>query len=80
MDQWRSGTLSESLAHSFPIPFVFNLISRSLRLCARWTIFVTPLESVVQFSGHEPGPFRGCVLCCSRDGTIAVIAVDGFEL
>ncbi|KAJ6624507.1 hypothetical protein B0H10DRAFT_2174467 [Mycena sp. CBHHK59/15] len=44
----------------------------TLTLCARWTIFTTPLASV-------PGPLRGCVLCISQDGTIAVIVVDGFH-
>ncbi|KAJ7119871.1 hypothetical protein C8R44DRAFT_878257 [Mycena epipterygia] len=50
----------------------------TLTLCARWTIFTTPLTSVIQFR-DEKGPLRGCVLCVSRDGTIAVIAVDGFQ-
>ncbi|KAJ7166355.1 hypothetical protein C8R43DRAFT_985618 [Mycena crocata] len=51
----------------------------TLTLCARWTIFTTPLKNVVQFRDEKQGPLRGCVLCISRDGTIAVIAVDGFH-
>ncbi|KAJ6584436.1 hypothetical protein B0H19DRAFT_1105047 [Mycena capillaripes] len=52
--------------------------AETLALCARWTIFTTPLTSVVQFR-NEKGPLRGCVLCISQDGTIAVIVVDGFQ-
>ncbi|KAJ7068988.1 hypothetical protein B0H15DRAFT_138368 [Mycena belliarum] len=51
----------------------------SLALCARWTIFTTPLTSVIQFRNEKQGPLRGCVLCVAHDGTIAVIAVDGFQ-
>ncbi|KAJ6554909.1 hypothetical protein DFH09DRAFT_1493798 [Mycena vulgaris] len=51
----------------------------TLTLCARWTIFTTPLASVIQFRDEKQGPLRGCVLCMSRDGTIAVIVVDGFQ-
>ncbi|KAJ7726520.1 hypothetical protein B0H16DRAFT_1592489 [Mycena metata] len=51
----------------------------TLTLCARWTIFTAPLISVVQFRIEKQGPLRGCVLCVSRDGTIAVIVVDGFQ-
>ncbi|KAJ7465077.1 hypothetical protein FB451DRAFT_1262556 [Mycena latifolia] len=53
--------------------------SDTLTLCARWTIFTTPLASVIQFRNEKQGPLRGCVLCISRDGTIAVIVVDGFQ-
>ncbi|KAJ7505803.1 hypothetical protein B0H11DRAFT_1851029 [Mycena galericulata] len=51
----------------------------TLTLCARWTIFTTPLIKVVQFRDEKHSPLRGCVLCISQDGTIAVIAVDGFH-
>ncbi|KAJ7281956.1 hypothetical protein C8J57DRAFT_1298981 [Mycena rebaudengoi] len=51
----------------------------TLNLCARWTIFTTPLASVIQFRDERRGPLRGCVLCVSQDGTIAVIVVDGFQ-
>ncbi|KAJ7626280.1 hypothetical protein DFH06DRAFT_737359 [Mycena polygramma] len=53
--------------------------AETLTLCARWTIFTTPLTSVVQFRDEKQGPLRGCVLCISQDGTIAVIVVDGFQ-
>ncbi|KAJ7276394.1 hypothetical protein B0H12DRAFT_1199167 [Mycena haematopus] len=54
--------------------------AETLALCARWTIFTTPLKSVVKFHDETQGPLRGCVLCISQDGTIAVIVVDGFQL
>ncbi|KAF9468708.1 hypothetical protein BDZ94DRAFT_1304460 [Collybia nuda] len=49
------------------------------KLCARWIIFITPLASVIQIQEAQEGPLRGCVLCVSVDGTVAVIAVDGFQ-
>ncbi|KAF9220526.1 WD40 repeat-like protein [Gyrodon lividus] len=55
---------------------------QGLKLCARFIQFIVPLLRVVQVRQQEEsaGPLRGCVLCISADGTIAVIAVDGFEL
>lgn len=50
------------------------------KLCARWTIFTTPLASVIQIPEEQDGPLRGCILCISVDGTVAVIVVDGFQL
>jgi hypothetical protein len=51
------------------------------KLCARWTIFTTPLASVIQIHDtQEGGPLRGCILCISVDGTVAVVVVDGFQL
>lgn len=49
-------------------------------LCARWIVFITPLASVLQFRQEITGPLQGCVLCISCDGTVAIIAVDGFQL
>jgi hypothetical protein len=43
-------------------------------------VFVTPLDRVLQFDVEKTGPLRGCALCVARDGTIAVIVVDGFHL
>ncbi|KIM43090.1 hypothetical protein M413DRAFT_26286 [Hebeloma cylindrosporum] len=51
----------------------------TLELVARWTVFVTPLDKVVQFDVEKTSPLRGCALCIARDGTIAVIVVDGFH-
>jgi hypothetical protein len=34
----------------------------------------------MQFRDEKVSPLRGCVLCISHDGTIAVIVVDGFQL
>ncbi|KAK7054386.1 hypothetical protein VNI00_003580 [Paramarasmius palmivorus] len=50
-----------------------------LKLCARWTIFNTPLSRVLQFQDISSGPLRGCILCVAEDGTIAVVAIDGYE-
>jgi hypothetical protein len=57
-----------------------NALNSSLELCARWTVFTTPLAHVAQFQDDEVGPLRGCVLCISEDGTVAVIVMDGFQL
>ncbi|KAL0960599.1 hypothetical protein HGRIS_005631 [Hohenbuehelia grisea] len=51
----------------------------TLALCARWTIFIAPLASVIM-PPDDKGPLRGCALCISKNGTIAVIAIDGFQL
>ncbi|THU84458.1 WD40 repeat-like protein [Dendrothele bispora CBS 962.96] len=52
-----------------------------LKLCARWTIFITPLLKVIQFEDEDSktSPLRGCILCISEHGTIAVVAVDGLQ-
>lgn len=50
----------------------------TFELCARWIVYSTPLVRVVEFQ-ESAGPLRGCVLCISQAGTIAVIAVDGFQ-
>lgn len=68
-----------SLSHSLLANIPSHSLLSTLTLGARWTIFTTPLTSVIQFR-DEKGPLRGCVLCVSHDGTIAVIAVDGFQL
>ncbi|EGN97892.1 hypothetical protein SERLA73DRAFT_55174 [Serpula lacrymans var. lacrymans S7.3] len=51
----------------------------SLKLCARWTVFLTPLVRVIQLQNEKAGPLRGCALCVSEDGTIAVFVIDGFQ-
>ncbi|KAH0826520.1 hypothetical protein J3R83DRAFT_5527 [Lanmaoa asiatica] len=55
---------------------------RDLKLCASFVQFIAPLLHVVQVRQQEEhaGPLHGCVLCISMDGTIAVMAVDEFEL
>ncbi|KAF9265238.1 WD40 repeat-like protein [Marasmius fiardii PR-910] len=50
-----------------------------LKLCARWTVLNTPLSRILQFQDIKNGPLRGCVLCVAEDGTIAVVAIDGFK-
>ncbi|RPD74051.1 WD40 repeat-like protein [Lentinus tigrinus ALCF2SS1-7] len=51
----------------------------TLKLCARWTFFTTPLARVVALHDEKVGRLHGCALCISQDGTIAVIAVDGYQ-
>jgi hypothetical protein len=57
-----------------------NALRSSLELRARWTIFTTPLAHVTQFADENAGPLKGCVLCVSEDGTVAVIVIDGLQL
>ncbi|KAI0718156.1 WD40 repeat-like protein [Cerioporus squamosus] len=51
----------------------------TLKLCARWTLFTTPLARVIPLQDEKVGRLHGCALCVSQDGTIAVIAVDGHQ-
>ena len=48
-----------------------------MQLLARWTVFIDPLKQVIQIPS---GRLQGCVLCVSRDGSAALIALDGCEL
>ncbi|RDX48877.1 WD40 repeat-like protein [Lentinus brumalis] len=52
----------------------------TLKLCARWTLFTTPLVRVIALQDEKVGRLHGCALCISQDGTIAVIAIDGYQL
>ena len=47
---------------------------------AQWTLFLTPFLAVIPPQDEVVGWLRGCILCVSEDGTIAVVAVDGLEL
>ncbi|KAI0754509.1 WD40 repeat-like protein [Daedaleopsis nitida] len=51
----------------------------TLKLCARWTLFTTPLARVIPLVEEKIGRLHGCALCVSQDGTIAVIAIDGYQ-
>ncbi|KAI0763531.1 WD40 repeat-like protein [Trametes elegans] len=51
----------------------------TLKLCARWTLFTTSLARVIPLLEARVGRLHGCVLCASHDGTIAVIAIDGYQ-
>ncbi|KAJ3733629.1 hypothetical protein DFJ43DRAFT_1117017 [Lentinula guzmanii] len=53
--------------------------SSALKLCARWIVFTTPLQLIAQFPDVKGAPLRGAVLCVSEDGTIVVVALDGFQ-
>lgn len=49
-------------------------------MCARWTLFNTPLAHVVRTKGDTVGRLKGSLLCVAQDGTIAVFYIDGFQL
>ncbi|KZT28728.1 WD40 repeat-like protein [Neolentinus lepideus HHB14362 ss-1] len=49
----------------------------SLALIARWIVFTGPLQEVAEIP--ESSNLKGCMLCISHDGTIAVIAIDGYR-
>ena len=63
-----------------PSVFSTDIWYRTLSLRARWTIFTAPLTQVIHITGDTIGRLRGCTLCISQDGTIAVIALDGYQL
>lgn len=46
-------------------------------MLARWTVFTEPLSEVICLTS---GRLKECIFCISRDGTIAVVALDGFQL
>ncbi|KAH8822569.1 hypothetical protein DL96DRAFT_1745631 [Flagelloscypha sp. PMI_526] len=50
----------------------------SFKILARRSQFLCPLWRVYQIQ-EQSGPLTGCILCVSEDGTIAVIALDGFH-
>ncbi|KAJ1303291.1 hypothetical protein OPQ81_011488 [Rhizoctonia solani] len=54
----------------------------TLKLAARWTIFITELETVLSLSLEDErlGKLKGCVMAVAADGTIAVIVLDGMHL
>lgn len=54
--------------------------SRSMRTLARWVLFISPLQRVLHLRHDKGGPLKGCLLCISGDGTIAVIALDDYQL
>ena len=74
-----SGLLSNS-SLVLILPSADHLTRSTLKLCARWTLFNTPLARVITLDDDKVGRLHGCVLCVSQDGTIAVVAVDGYEL
>ncbi|KIK67043.1 hypothetical protein GYMLUDRAFT_216928 [Collybiopsis luxurians FD-317 M1] len=53
--------------------------SMDLKLCARWIIFTTPLLRIAQFPDISGVPLRGVIMYIAEDGTIAVVAIDGFQ-
>lgn len=54
---------------------------RDLELRSRWTVFATPLKSIIDLTGEDNvGRLKDCLLCVSEHGTVAVILIDGLEL
>ncbi|KAI0298119.1 hypothetical protein B0F90DRAFT_1818820 [Multifurca ochricompacta] len=51
----------------------------SMKTLARWVLFLSPLQHVLHLRYDKGGPLRGCLLCVSGDGTIAVIALDDYD-
>jgi len=51
-----------------------------MKTLARWVLFISPLQRVLHLRYDKGGPLRGCLLCIARDGTIAVIALDDYQL
>ena len=49
-------------------------------MCARWTLFNTPLAHAICIKGEAVGRLKGSLLCVAQDGTIAVFYVDSFQL
>ncbi|TFK48775.1 WD40 repeat-like protein [Heliocybe sulcata] len=49
----------------------------SLSLAARWILFTSPLQNVLEMP--ESCILKGCILCIACDGTIAIIAIDGCQ-
>lgn len=80
MAAWPSGPKSICLYSLHDTNATDNALSSSLELRARWTIFTSPLAHVTQFPDETAGPLKGCVLCVSEDGTVAVIVIDGLQL
>lgn len=58
----------------------FNDLFRSLQLLARWTVFATPLISVIKLVDDAVGRLKGSVLCVASGGTLAVLILDGLEM
>ncbi|KAG8772583.1 hypothetical protein FRC12_002979, partial [Ceratobasidium sp. 428] len=56
--------------------------ARTLQLVARWTVFISELESVVSLSISDDrlGKLKGCVMAVAAAGTIAIIVLDGMSL
>ena len=57
-----------------------DIFPRTLKICARWTFFNTPLAHVIRTKGDEVGKLKGSLLCVAQDGTIATLETDGFQL
>ncbi|KIM30119.1 hypothetical protein M408DRAFT_101314 [Serendipita vermifera MAFF 305830] len=53
---------------------------QSLKLLARWTLFATPLISVIKLVDDAVGRLKGSVLCVATGGTLAILMLDGLEV
>ncbi|KAH7337021.1 hypothetical protein B0J17DRAFT_718925 [Rhizoctonia solani] len=54
----------------------------TLKLVARWTVFITELETVISLNLGDDrlGRLKGYIMAVAADGTIAVIVLDGMRL
>ena len=57
-----------------------DIPTRTLKICARWILFNTPLAHVICAKGDVVGRLKGSLLCVAQDGTIAMFYIDGFQL
>lgn len=66
-----------SLMESLSLTHIFT---STLKLQARWVVFLEPLVDVILLEDEKAGRLQNCCMCISADGTIAVIAVDNLTL
>ena len=57
-----------------------DVFTRTLKICARWILFNTPLAHVIRTKGDAVVRLKGSLLCVAQDGTIGIIDIDGFQL
>lgn len=53
---------------------------QSLRLVARWTLFATPLVSVIRLMDDAVGRLKGSIMCVANGGTTALLLLDSLEI
>lgn len=59
---------------------ITDKVPRTLRLLGRWTLFATPLMSVIGLNDETVGRLKEHVLCVATGGTVAVLYLDGLEV
>jgi len=54
--------------------------STTLKLQADWSLFTSPVTTVIQFGSSDNAVrLHGCLLIISSDGTMSIIGLDGFK-